>query len=359
MDVETLRSQIYQYNEEERFYKAYAEAEQSRDTLNDFLNHLDKEEILKKHRLILEWPETIPTGRKYDDTFFFDMNDSNAILVQRHNRFSPPLMHYHTFFELIYVYDGTCLQKLPHTEKKLHTGDICIIPPGVKHAIDVHDRSVIINILIRKDTLHNIFFNFLSTQNVLSSFFLNNIYGKNQESWIIFHTGQDSEMRNAFLYMYWEALNRQVYYYQMIGNTLTICFGLLIRNYVHFVEMPAPTRKHEEQADRILQYIQQHYDTVTADDISHVFSYSKEYASRLIKDITGLSFIQYVKKVRMEKAEDLLRNTNLSVSRISEQVGYNSSEHFIRLFRQYAHMTPTEYRLSQSANEEHAIIARL
>lgn len=82
MDIETLRSEIYQYNEEEQFYKAYAKAEQSRDSLHDFLNHLDKEEIIKKHRLILEWPETIPIGRKYDDTFFFDMNDSNAILVQ-------------------------------------------------------------------------------------------------------------------------------------------------------------------------------------------------------------------------------------------------------------------------------------
>lgn len=359
MDLNTLQKSIYEMNEEEIFYKKYREAEKSKESLHAFLSQIDKEEVYKKHRLILEWPDTIPLGRKYDDTFFFDMNDTNAILVQRHNRYSPPLMHSHTFFELIYVYDGTCVQKLNHTENLLHTGDVCIIPPGVLHAIDVNDSSVILNVLIRKDTLHNIFFNFLSTQNILSSFFLNNIYGQSINSYIIFHTGQDYEIRRGFLYMYWESLNKSMYYYQMIGNTLTLCFGLLIRNYSHFVETPSPARRNEEQSDKLLQYIQANYAAVTAEETARVFSYSREYVSRLIKEATGLSFTGFVQKVRMEKAQDLLRNTNMTVAEIAEQVGYSSPEHFIRLFRRFSKMTPTGYRHSQSDNKEKVIIARL
>lgn len=344
MDIDTLQLYIYEMNEDETFYKEYYYAKQQQYSFEKFLAGLDMNDVLKRHLLIPELKETIPTGNIYEDVFFFDMNDSNSIIVQKHNRYSPALFHKHTFFELLYVYDGKCKQKLHHTEFELRTGDICIIPPEIEHAIFVNDESIVLNVLIRKDTLHNIFFNFLNTQNILSSFFLNNIYAQKANDYIIFHTGNDFELRRAFLYMLWETVNKQLYCYQLIGNTLMQVFALLIRNYESTVEMPVFTHKSDVQRYAIIQYIQEHYSNVKLEDIADRFHYTCEYTSKLIKETTGMTFTEITQRVRLEKAQDLLANTNMSVAAISEEIGYDAPEYFIRLFKKHTKMTPSSYR---------------
>ena len=64
----------------------------------------------------------------------------------------------------------------------------------------------------------------------------------------------------------------------------------------------------------------------------------------LIKETTGMTFTEITQRIRMEKAQDMLSNTNLSVAAISEEVGYDAPEHFIRLFKKYTKMTPSAYR---------------
>lgn len=342
MDIETLRLKIYEMNEDEAFYKEYYYAKQQQYSLEKFLSGLNIDDVFRRHLLIPEIKETIPP--QFEDTFFFDLSDTNSIITQKHNRYSPALFHKHTFFELIYIYDGKCRQKLLHTEFELRTGDLCIIPPGIEHAIFVNDESIILNVLIRKSTLHNIFFNFLNTPNILSSFFLNNIYAQKANDYIIFHTGSDFEIQRGFLYMLWETLNKQLYCYQMIGNTLMLIFGLLIRNYENTVDMPVFSHKSDVQRFALLQYIHEHYATVKLEAIARKFNYTPEYTSRLIKETIGMTFTEITQRIRMEKAQDMLSNTNLSVSSISEEVGYDAPEYFIRLFKKHTKMTPSAYR---------------
>ena len=65
--------------------------------------------------------------------------------------------------------------------------------------------------------------------------------------------------------------------------------------------------------------------------------------------MTGQTFIQLLTTVRMENAEQLLRDTAIPVSDIAAAVGYESSEHFIRTFRKYVGMTPSGYRQKKRA----------
>lgn len=346
MDIKALQLKIYEMNEDELFYKDYYYARQQQYSFEKFLSELDMDDVLRRHLLIPEVTDTIPP--QFEDAFFFDMNAPNGIITQKHNRYSPAILHSHTFFELLYVYDGTCRQKLQHTEFQLQTGDVCIIPPGIEHAIAVNDESIILNVLIRKDTLHNIFYSFLNTENILSAFFLNNIYAQKANDYIIFHTGSDLEIQRGFLYMLWETVNKRLYCYQMIGNTLMLVFGLLIRNYENTVEMPIFSRKEDVQRFALLQFIQEHYASVKLEDVARKFHYTPEYTSKLIKETTGMTFTEITQRIRMEKAQDLLNNSNLSVASISEEIGYDSPEYFIRLFKKHTHMTPSAYRKNNS-----------
>ncbi|HHV13744.1 MAG TPA: AraC family transcriptional regulator [Clostridiales bacterium] len=345
MDMSALQATLYNLNEDELFYRKYYFARQQEYSLKNFIATLDMNYVKARNLLISELPETIPP--EYEDEWYFDLNNSQSISILKHNCYSPAIPHHHTFFELIYVYDGKCNQSIGDSKIKMRTGDFCIIPPGVTHTIEVFDESVIIDILIRKNTLENIFFNFLRNDNILTMFFLNNIYSKNVNDYIIFHSGDDYHIRTAISYMLLEYINKDQYYYQMMSNTIMNVFGLLLRNYEKNVELPSIVKKSDVQRFALVRFIQDNHANVTLEDISKKFHFTPEYTSKLIKATTGYTFTHILQKIRMEKAKSLLLDTNLSVSSIGLQIGYETTEHFIRTFKKNQQMTPTEFRKSK------------
>lgn len=151
-------------------------------------------------------------------------------------------------------------------------------------------------------------------------------------------------MRHGFLYMYWDSINQAIYWDQILGYSLSMIFALLIRNYQNAIEVPTFTHKTDVQRFALLQFIQENFKDISLDKVADKFHYTPEYTSRLIKSTTGKSFTQIVTQIRIEKAQVLLMDTNLSVADIAEQVGYESPENFIRVFKKQLQMTPTEYR---------------
>jgi AraC-like DNA-binding protein len=79
-------------------------------------------------------------------------------------------------------------------------------------------------------------------------------------------------------------------------------------------------------------------------EVAHVVNMSAHYFSEKFKQSTGLTFTEYVGRVRIEKARNLLQNPNMSVSEIAYAVGFQSLSQFNRLFRKYVGQAPTAYR---------------
>ena len=77
---------------------------------------------------------------------------------------------------------------------------------------------------------------------------------------------------------------------------------------------------------------------------------NKYYLIRLFKQQTGLSPIDYLIHVRLEEAEKLLAKSNITVSDISDRVGFHSPSHFSKTFKENNHCTPSQYRKRYSAN---------
>ena len=96
----------------------------------------------------------------------------------------------------------------------------------------------------------------------------------------------------------------------------------------------------------ILNYIIQNYASVTLRDVAAQFHFSEPYCSRMIADITGISFSELVTRIRLQNGENLLAHTQMSVADISDRIGYKNPETFIRSFSRNYHMTPSQYRKS-------------
>ena len=95
----------------------------------------------------------------------------------------------------------------------------------------------------------------------------------------------------------------------------------------------------------VCQYIQEHCtEDMSLDDAANLAGFSKYHFTRLFKDFTGYSFYKYLNKKRIEHAERLLIDPEISITEAALQSGFSSLSSFIRMFKIVKDCTPTEYR---------------
>ena len=78
--------------------------------------------------------------------------------------------------------------------------------------------------------------------------------------------------------------------------------------------------------------------------VSNYVSLNYSYFSNLFKEYTGVSFIDYLKKLRIEKSKKLLLDTDYKIYEIAEMVGFTNPKHFTKVFRSLEGISPKEYR---------------
>jgi len=93
------------------------------------------------------------------------------------------------------------------------------------------------------------------------------------------------------------------------------------------------------------QFINDNYmNTITLEDVSSMVNFNPSYFSALFKKETGENFLEYVSRVRINKAKELLKDTDLNIATICEKVGYQDIAHFTRYFKKYTGIKPNAYR---------------
>ncbi|QHW30961.1 response regulator [Paenibacillus rhizovicinus] len=98
---------------------------------------------------------------------------------------------------------------------------------------------------------------------------------------------------------------------------------------------------------QVLLYVDRHYaEEVAIGQIADLLNVTPSYLSTLFHKKTGLTFMKYLTRLRMGKAEELLLGTRMSIKQIAEAVGYFSTRHFTKLFTEAFGKYPSDYRKS-------------
>lgn len=120
------------------------------------------------------------------------------------------------------------------------------------------------------------------------------------------------------------------------------------------IEERRSQRGKSDTIDNILVYIQEHYSdsALSLDQLADEFHLNPTYISKLFKDHAEGNFIDYLIETRIRASKELLKDKNIKVSEISDAVGYTNSRSFMRTFKKYTGLTPTEYRERILANEQ-------
>lgn len=264
-----------------------------------------------------------------------------------HERYSYPIVHSHSFIEIIYVYHGCCTHFVDKRSFTLNEGDLCILAPDVMHAPSViDDDTIVLNLLISKNVFDQNFLNLLRGGNVMIHFFESYFYQKETFSpYIIYPTGDDSEMHELFYKMYREAQDQKYAYQRKLFILAESMFIHLIRKY----EMMAYVSSEIENTFNshivsILGYISFNYSRANLKDTADFFGYTSAYLSRMIKKYTGYTYSAIVEEYQMEHAEKLLATTDLSITEISLKIGCFDASHFTKKFKKYFGLSPSDFR---------------
>lgn len=113
---------------------------------------------------------------------------------------------------------------------------------------------------------------------------------------------------------------------------------------------------HAESADKVQQvacYITHHYDQpITLADAAAMATMESTYFSKRFKALTGFGFYKYLTHTRLQAAQRLLLDTDLSIGEIAEQCGFSEANHFGNVFHRWMALSPSQYRKSPDKSKE-------
>ena len=97
---------------------------------------------------------------------------------------------------------------------------------------------------------------------------------------------------------------------------------------------------------RAIDFVRKNYmnPSISLDYVAEYVKLNPAYLGKVFKDSAGIAFPEYINRLRIDMAKELLINTNESVNRISSLVGYNSTAYFVTCFKKYVGVTPSKFK---------------
>ncbi|UKS29302.1 response regulator [Paenibacillus sp. HWE-109] len=146
-----------------------------------------------------------------------------------------------------------------------------------------------------------------------------------------------------------------VYYRGMDSSQKVDCLKSYVQGLSSLIR-ESISKRDQTVVSRISAYIHQHFGNheLKIQDIAGEVHFSAAYVSYLFKKETNKNVWDYVSEVRIEEAKHLLATTDLKRYEISYQVGYQSPEHFSRMFKRFLGSSPADYRKEIRGNSSEA-----
>ena len=264
----------------------------------------------------------------------------NDIIIRRISHAAPVEPHTHDFIEFVYMLSGRSLHRVNGTEYPLDSGDLLIVNYGEIHQFSADPETRFYNILIKPAIIDNS----LAECRDLFSLFETTPF-RDFKSLI---NGQcrsvrfSPEEKNCFQYML--ELLRQELEKREVGFSLTTQAGVNFLLTMIFRRMGSTLLEQTHEFKRILEYINEHYaESLSATELAALCHYNPSYFSRIFKRYTGLTFSEYLKRLRISKSCELLA-AHCKSSQLYIRVGYTNKTNFYKHFRQVTGMSPLEYQ---------------
>ena len=262
--------------------------------------------------------------------FFCDINipASHGYICRKHH-FQEGYVsrtHWHGFVELEFFIEGTGTHIYNGATYEIKPGDVWILSTNDSHQLNLDKGMKSINIALDPDILHE----------------------KMREHLAMFHplhcTFDEKESR-AFLEKV-EVLWHEQRTRELLSRVKAVS---IINEFLVDIARKSsadqePTMNNSLVSD-MANYLQANYHSnISLAEMARVFSFTPNYCGRLFREMTGITFNDYLNNLRVKHACKLLLTSNLPIREIAFESGFNSLEYFYTTFKKFYGVTPAKYR---------------
>ncbi len=287
------------------------------------------------------------------------------------------VMHRHDFIEIAYVISGEGRHVIGENQYDISKGDLFIINSDTPHGFFPAEGSgyipeafgettvasgntaeasgktvtgkqepVVYNVVFMPGFLDASLLGSIKLEDITSSFLLKSLFPDNSNPLpdLKLHGTDYTEVGELFSKMYHEYKGMKKGYCDIIRAYLIELLIKIIR-YMEADNRKPVSARNKELVEKAMDYLRHNFNSdIRLEDIAVRSFTSKNYFSRLFKEVTGTSFSDYIHKLRIDEACNLLRNSDLKVGDIAEQTGFNDIKFFYEIFKRLTGKTPGEYR---------------
>lgn len=275
------------------------------------------------------------------------LNSDYTVAVYRQYRYFPAIEHSHVNFEIYYVLNGSGIFVSNNRVITVNQGDMILVAPRIIHSLNINTNdAVIISMLVCVDTLEEVVFANVGDDQFMLRTFAYSVQKNINSGSLIFHFEKQNDIDEIVLKIYDEWIEELSYKKNMLNLLLMTFFIMLLREYDEEVIIPVfKNKKTNEIIVDVLNTIKKDYVELTLDELSSKFNYSPRQMSRILKEYTGKSFKILVGELRLRKAQQLLKQNEVSIEEVAIQTGFSEISHFYHAFKRYMGCTPKEYRM--------------
>ena len=270
------------------------------------------------------------------EAFIFDTNVSEF----------PVRNHWHPYAEMLYVLRGSIFVSCNETEFYVAEDDMFMIFPGDIHAMYASSSKGAQYAVIKFDPGR---LNIRSDFSPLITEMVRRARSGKARQLISYKEDIYEQNRERFLNCIGELNEKQLGYDVRVHAELSSILVSVIRLWqqagIDFSRIKRSIGEEEISLNNILEYIDRHIDeNLKVEELAKLCNMSYSHFARMFRDTYGRSCKEQIELLKVEKSQELLSFTDMSLNDIGQELGFADCSHFIRIFKRWKGITPGQFR---------------
>lgn len=242
--------------------------------------------------------------------------------------------HRHRRIEINYVKKGACSMIFGDERIVFKENEMMIIFPFVEHTFIPHENGVT---LMQLEFMPDLFYAIVEKEATGNFLFSRELLTNGKKVVKIINNVRITRAVHRII----DELMHKKEYYDLLVVMYYAELQLLISRYMVHTFFGT----HEGPLSKALSIIHQSFNqNVSISDIAKEGGISERYLRKLFSTKMGVSALEYLNSIKINKAKELLTNTDHSVKEVAFQVGFNSTDHFARVFKQFVGTSPRRFQ---------------
>lgn len=233
--------------------------------------------------------------------------------------------HWHSHYEIIEVIEGAPTVTVGDNSYKANIGDIFFVNSGLCHEVS-SDAFAKIRAVV------------MQANEVSDNFYTTMLLANNNSA----HLTDTANLRTILDCLFDEYNQNKAFSQDAMHAYLRLAEIHIMRNY-NVLKSDKPA--YINLCKQAIQFMHKHYgDKIELEDIALSVNLSKYHFSRIFKEITHCSPMQYLTLLRIRSAIELMQNTNYNMTEISHTCGFSTPNYFNTAFKSFTNLTPKKYK---------------